>query len=202
MVTGITSSQGLETVLCHSECIYVRSKHLSVPVCVLGRGQGWTERSQLQRWATAGSGASLWARESASGLLDWSCWGPGWSPMEISPKKELPQGFGDGDASRHQKKTSQDFSSLESSTFDGKPRPLGESASCINYAPTRRWIYCHKLGVFCTKGSDKREMCSIAVRWVFALNRALCLGENLQFFPPAVVGAAGGNNTSVWGRKM
>lgn len=52
VVTGITRSQGLGTVLCHLECIYIPSKHSSVPMYVLGPVQVWTERSQLWTHAT------------------------------------------------------------------------------------------------------------------------------------------------------
>lgn len=43
----------------------------------------------------------------------------------------------------------------------------------------------------------KRSVCRIAAHWVFVLTKVPCLGENLQFFPLAVVEAIGGNNASV-----
>lgn len=87
MVTGITRSQGLETVLCHLECIYIPSKHSSVPVCVLGPVQVWTERSQLRTRATP---QARHGRELRLGLKIVSrlpkrvSWGPGRSHSDLS----------------------------------------------------------------------------------------------------------------------
>lgn len=87
MVTGITRSQGLETVLCHLECIYISSKHSSVPVCVLGPVQVWTEHFQLQTRATlrAQYGRELrMGLKIGSGLPKQVSWGPGHSHPELS----------------------------------------------------------------------------------------------------------------------
>lgn len=54
MVPGTSGSQGLETLLCHRECIYIPSKRLLVAVCVLGPVQVWAERSQLRTRAAPG----------------------------------------------------------------------------------------------------------------------------------------------------
>lgn len=115
VVTGITRSQGLETVLCHLECIYIPSKHSSVPVCVLGPVQVWTERSQLRTRAIL---QAQHGRELRLGLKIGSrlpkrvSWGPGCSHPDLSPRalglgrshRELASAvelrFGDGDVSR------------------------------------------------------------------------------------------------------
>lgn len=97
MVTGTTRSQGLETVLCHLECIYIPSKRSLVPVCVLGPVQVWTERSQLRTRVTLRAWHGWELRlglEMGSGLPKRVSWGLGGSHPELSLRTSGLEGAG------------------------------------------------------------------------------------------------------------